>query len=100
MIVYGNLDRIICGEDKHQQLKKSLMRHIISKFEYELNSQLFLVATLLNVGTHSAWKSRSFGIQYYEKGIKHILSQYIANMSIESDVLEENRGDMKKNLMD
>ncbi|RMZ96368.1 zinc finger BED domain-containing 4-like, partial [Brachionus plicatilis] len=111
MIVYGNLDRIICGEDKHEQFKKSLMRHIISKFEYELNSQVYLVAAVLNVGTHSAWKSRSFGIQYFEKGIKHvkdvvkifqveeekeILSQDIANMSIESDVFEENRGDMEE----
>ncbi|CAF0840041.1 unnamed protein product [Brachionus calyciflorus] len=98
MIVYGNLDRMICSEQYHDEFRKLLMKHIISKFDYELNSKIYLVASVLNVITHSWWKKRSFCISYFEKGLKFIREVVVGFKKInENEQLSESMNDMSLN---
>ncbi|RMZ94056.1 zinc finger BED domain-containing 1, partial [Brachionus plicatilis] len=69
-LVYGNLDRMVLNEYSQDQFRKSIIRNIITKFDYELNSPIYLAAAVLNVGAVKAWSTRSYYKPYFEKGQK------------------------------
>ncbi|RNA37584.1 hypothetical protein BpHYR1_049063 [Brachionus plicatilis] len=50
----------------------SIIRNIITKFDYELNSPIYLGAAVLNVGAVEAWPTRSYCKLYFEKGLKSL----------------------------
>ncbi|CAF0972763.1 unnamed protein product [Brachionus calyciflorus] len=100
----GNLDGMVCTESYHDEFRKILMKHIISK----LNSKIYLVASVLNVITHKKWKDRSFGKAYFENGLKSIrdvvfmfkkvvheenISESLNAMSLDDDVFRKQNND-------
>lgn len=67
-IVHGNLERFRLN-DEPKELRDLLIAAIKKKFNYELRSEVYLVATFLNVETYKTWILRSFGRDFFKKGL-------------------------------
>lgn len=67
ILLHENLNRMVFEEeDEHlNDFRDYLVYYINQKFDHELNSNVYQVAALLNVGKLSGWRDRSFGRPYY-----------------------------------
>jgi hypothetical protein len=71
-IIYANLDRMVL-EDKDQSLfRDNMIFFLKKKFEFELNSKIYLVASILNVESLNEWKDRSYAKPYFLKAIESL----------------------------
>ena len=76
-LIHVNLEEMILQDENQNKFRSDLIELAKIKFDFELNSKVYHVAALLNVGNLNAWRYRSFGKPYYESAKKHL-----------SDVLE------------
>ena len=67
-IIYDNLDRMILNDQDQSKFRDTFISALLKRFEFELNSKVYLVAAVLNVANLTDWKDRSFGTKYYENG--------------------------------
>jgi len=71
-IIYANLDRMVLNDSHQSEFRDNLIFFIKKKFDYELNSKVYLVAAFLNVETLSAWRDRSYSQLYYKNAFENL----------------------------
>ena len=71
-IIYANLDRMVLADANQSEFRDNLIYFIKQKFEYEMNSKVYLVAAILNVETLAEWRDRSYAKAYFKKALDSI----------------------------
>ena len=72
-LIEANLEQMVLEDPNQDKFRNDLIDFIKLKFDFELNSKIYQVAALLNVGNLNAWRYRSFGKPYYESAKKHLI---------------------------
>ena len=68
-LIYENLDRMILNDENQNKFRNDLIKYLKIKFEFELPSKEYLVASVLNVGYLDSWSKRSFASKYFRTGL-------------------------------
>ena len=57
-VINSNLDRMVISDPNQNMFRCTLIKYLKQKFEYELNSDVYQVAALLNVRDLKDWRDR------------------------------------------
>jgi len=68
-LIYENLDRMVLNDENQNKFRNDLIKYLKIKFEFELSSKEYLVASVLNVGYLDSWSKRSFASKYFRTGL-------------------------------
>ena len=98
-IIYANLDRMVLEDENQSLFRDNLMFFLKKKFDFELNSKIYLVAAILNVETLNEWKDRSYAKPYYQKGLDCLFDvlKIFENKPTPSIELQENNSHTNEN---
>lgn len=69
LLIHGSLQRMVLSNEP-KVFRDFLLEAIRNKFKYELTSNVYLAAAVLNVEYMSAWVPRSFTKEFLKKGIE------------------------------
>jgi hypothetical protein len=90
IVVYGYIDRMILENKEHESFKNFLVTYLLEKFQYELNSSIYLAAAILNISALKDWSHRSFSKIYFEKGISALVKNIFSYSNIFFSLLYTN----------
>jgi len=92
-LIYENLDRMVLNDENQNKFRNDLIKYLKIKFEFELSSKEYLVASVLNVGYLDSWSKRSFASKYFQAGLDSIY-EILAKNNLKD---EENESDKDEN---
>jgi len=92
-LIYENLDRMVLNDENQNKFRNDLIKYLKIKFEFELPSKEYLVASVLNVGYLDSWSKRSFASKYFQAGLDSIY-EILAKNNLKD---EENESDKDEN---
>jgi hypothetical protein len=63
-VINSNLDRMVIEEPNQNLFRCTLIKYLKEKFKYELSSDVYQVASLLNISELNQWRDRFFPLFY------------------------------------
>lgn len=96
LTIHGLLERMDL-QDPAAEFRDLLVHHLKNKFNYELNSKCYNIASILKTSKLHTWIDRSFGREYFRKALNEISEVYLIFMTLIKQ--EKTQPNLKKHLL-